>query len=230
LLGGETEASLQSELLKTQQQDPVSFVFQFSCNSPEDKKWKEKSQDEEVDNEILDVHHNSKSARNFKSYANRKLSSLCENDLLRTRLLLDSTFSLIILPSENYNILSTDVLQLRLYETLKYGAIPVVLGARFSAPLEEVIDWSKIIVTLPMERVTELHYLLKAFTDSDVFGLRRNGRLAYLKYFSTVENVVESVLGTLRTRIGVPAAPFKDCSSPSVFNDSFTVIYFYFLP
>lgn len=50
-----------------------------------------------------------------------------------------------------------------------------------------------------------------------------SGRLAFQKYFSTIENIADTFIAVLRTRIGIPATPYKDVSSPSVFNDSFVV-------
>jgi len=160
----------------------------------------------------------------MESYTNKKLSSLCSNDLLRTRLLLDSTFSLILLPSTGTEeVLSTPDLQLRLFESLKFGAVPVIIGNRFQLPYDEVIDWSKLVVKLPMARVTEIHYFLKSFTDSDVLGLRKNGRLVFEKYMGSMERLVETVLGVFRTRIGLPPLPYKEVRWKSAFNDSFTV-------
>jgi len=216
IVGGETDQNVQTELLKIQQDDPLSFVFQFSCFN----KWKA------GENEInsLPADDNPKSAKNIESYAQKKLSSLCENDLLRTRLLLDSTFSLLILSTPgDGDVISSDVLQLRLYESLKYGSIPVVIGTRFVPPLNEVLDWSKILIMVPSSRVTELHYILKSFVDADLIEMRKQGRLVFEKYFSSVESIAESVLAVLRTRIGLPPLPFRDLPSPKVFNDSFTV-------
>lgn len=219
--GGETDHYVQSELLKIQQDDPQSFVFQFSCNIPQyqGKRGGGHGSDE---NEVNAVNENKAPLSNDKS-AIGKLSSLCENDLLRTRLLIDSTFSLIILPPDDFLLVSSDILQLRLYESLKYGAIPLVIGNRFEPPFSEVIDWNRIIITLPSARITEMHYLLKSFTDADLLGLRKNGRLVFENYLSTMEKIVETVLATLRTRIGIAPNPQPDYPSPSVFNESFTV-------
>jgi len=221
LTGGETDQSVQSELLKIQQEDPLSFVFQFSCNTVPYQKGK--SEDNDINS--VQFEDSQKSAKNLESFAQRKLSSLCENDLLRTRLLLDSTFSLVILGPADVDVLSTDIIQLRVFESLKYGSIPVVLGTRFLPPLSEVIDWTKILIMLPNARVTEMHYVLKSFTDADLVEMRKRGRLVFEKYFSSIEIITETVLGAIRTRIGIPPSPYKEAPSPSVFNDSFSVIY-----
>lgn len=217
-LGGETDQSIQLELLKIQQEDPLSFVFQFSCNTVP---YSKNARSEE--NEVNSAIGGDKSARNLESYTQKKLSSLCENDLLRTRLLLDSTFSLIILPSEDIEVLSSNTLQLRLYESLKYGSIPVSIGTRFVPPFSEVIDWTKIMLIIPSSRTPEMHYILKSFGDADLIEMRKRGRLVFQKYFSTLENIADSFLAVLRTRVGIPATPYKDVPSPSVFNDSFVV-------
>lgn len=207
--GSGTDEFIQLELMKIQQEDPLSFVFQFSCNALPYRN---------VKSEENEVNHVSKNQESHK-----KISSLCDNDLLRTRLLLDSTFSIIILPMQDMDLLSSDTLQIRLYESLKYGAIPVIIGTRFIPPFHEVIDWSNIAIPIPASRVTEMHYILKSFVDSDLIEMRKHGRLAFDKYFSTVENIAESFLAAIRTRIGIPAAPCKETKSPSVFNDSFAV-------
>lgn len=196
-------------------------MFQFSCNTSQYHK-KRISQGPSDENQVLTGEE-----KNPEISANGRLSSLCENDLLRTRLLVDSTFSLIILPPEDFSVLSSDILQFRLYESLKYGAIPIIIGSRFEPPFSEVIDWSRIIVTLPSARVTELHYLLKSFTDTDLLALRKNGRLIFEKYLSTMERVSETLLAALRTRLGIAPNPYEDLPSPSVFNDSFTVSIFF---
>ncbi len=228
-LGGGTDHYVQSELLKIQQDDPQSFVFQFSCNIPQyqgkrgggpsGKGQGGHSEENEVNSGGADP---SQGGGGSPDKTPNKLSSLCENDLLRTRLVIDSTFSLIILPPDDNLLLTSDIIQLRLYESLKYGAIPLIIGTRFEPPFSEVIDWSKIIINLPSARITEMHYLLKSFRDADLLAYRRNGRQIFENYLSTMEKITETVLACLRTRIGIAPVPFRDYSSPSVFNESFT--------
>ena len=219
ITGGETEGWIQSQLLKIQQEDPASFVFQFSCTSFNKRKVGDngENQNEVISSEV------ERSAKNLESFTNKKLSSLCGNDLLRTRLLLDSSFSIILLPAHDLDLGSSLDLQLRLYESLKFGAIPVILGTRFLLPYDEVIDWSKIVIRLPTARITEIHYFLKSITDSDLLGMRKTGRLVFEKYLGTMENVIETVLGVIRTRIGLPPIPYKEIHWKSAFNESFTV-------
>lgn len=219
-LGGETEPLLQSDLLKIQQADPTSFVFQFSCRNKVQGRLQPKGQDSAHISEEIQ-----KNAKNFETYAKKKLSTLCGNDLLRTRLLLDSTFTLILLPPDNLELRSSYDLQLRLYEALKFGSIPVVLGSRFLFPFNEVIDWSRIAITFPIARISELHYLLKSFTDSDILAFKKSGRLAFENYLSTLDRLVSTVLATFRVRIGLPPLPYEEIHWHSAFNESVKVNY-----
>ena len=68
---------------------------------------------------------------------------------------------------------TTITLQARLFEALKHGAIPIVLGNHAELPLSEAIDWRKLGVVLPKARIMELHYLLRSFSDADILVMRR---------------------------------------------------------
>lgn len=52
--------------------------------------------------------------------------ALCGTDSSRKTILKDSTFTLIFAPSED--LISSTLLQARVYEALRSGAIPVILG------------------------------------------------------------------------------------------------------
>ena len=68
---------------------------------------------------------------------------------------------------------STITLQARVFESLKHGAIPVILGNHAVLPLAEAIDWGKLALVLPKARIMELHYLLRSFSDADLLLMRR---------------------------------------------------------
>ena len=71
--------------------------------------------------------------------------SLCGTNEDRMDLLKQSTFSLILAPSNN-SIISTIVNQIRIFESLKSGAIPFILGGDCARlPFDDVIDWSKAV-------------------------------------------------------------------------------------
>lgn len=96
---------------------------------------------------------------------------LCGTDSSRKAVLKDSTFSLLLSPAVGE--VSSTLFQARLYESLRSGAIPVILGAdQVALPYEEVIDWRRISIMLPKARITELHFLLRAVPDPDLLMMR----------------------------------------------------------
>jgi len=147
--------------------------------------------------------------------------SLCEDSTSRQERLKKATFCL-ILPPSNRSVISSEAIQVRLVECLQAGSIPVVLSQDIVLPLSEVIDWTKAAIILPVQRITELHFLLRTFPHSDIFTLKRQGRLVMETYLSSAGNMFQSLLGVVRHRLAIPALPFVDTPSPSVFNTSFS--------
>ena len=150
---------------------------------------------------------------------------LCGSVEDRAAVLKQSTFVLIVLSSSS-NSLTTYGVQIRLFEALKYGAIPMVIGghnAKFLFPYADVIDWNRAVIQLPMARLPELHFLTRSVNDRDILAFRRNGRVIWEKYFGSVQSIVDSIIAVYRQRIGIPPAPISDEPSPSVFNDTFVV-------
>ena len=97
------------------------FFIQFECIP---------ASEEEKDNIVLDW-------------------SLCGTESSRKAILKESTFALILAPS-NVSFLSTALMQARLYEALRSGAIPVILGGdRVSLSYKEVIAWRRAAIFLP---------------------------------------------------------------------------------
>ncbi|CAG2185009.1 EXTL3 [Mytilus edulis] len=149
--------------------------------------------------------------------------SMCQNDESRYELLKQSTFALIISPA-NESYVSTNIFQLRFYEALKYGAIPVILGDHVILPYMEILDWKKATVILPKARLTEFHFILRTFTDTAMATMRRTGRYYFETYFSSTRSILDTALALIRTRLNIPPAPMVDMKSPSVFeNNSYEV-------
>lgn len=146
--------------------------------------------------------------------------SLCDTPDSRTSLLSQSTFTLIV-ASADYELISTTDLQWRLFESLKTGAIPIILGNHIRLPFHEVIDWNKCAMILPKARVTELHYILRTISDSDILAMRRQGRLLWERYMSTTQQIINTILAIARQRIQIPPSAAQDEPSPSVFNATF---------
>lgn len=75
--------------------------------------------------------------------------SLCGTDSSRRAILKESTFALILAPS-NATLLTTSSMQARLYEALRSGSIPVILGGdQILLNYNEVIAWRRAVIFLP---------------------------------------------------------------------------------
>ena len=156
----------------------------------------------------------------------RRELGLCGSTGTRAALLKQSTFVLIFLTSSNSDLTTIDI-QLRLYEALKMGAVPIVVGnhnLKFVFPYEDVVDWHRALVPLAESRLPELHFLARAVTDRDILAFRRQGRILWEKYFGSIQSIVDSIIAVYRQRIGVPPPPINDEPSPSIFNATFKVI------
>lgn len=135
--------------------------------------------------------------------------ALCGTEADRGKTLKQSTFSIIIAPA-NFSVVSTTVFQTRIFESLKYGSIPVILGDYSELPFAELLDWSRAAIILPKPRVTELYFILRTLSNVDVMEFKRNGRVFWETFFGTTESVVSTVLAVLRTRLNIPAHPVKE--------------------
>jgi len=155
--------------------------------------------------------------------------TLCDSRQKRIERLSKSTFCL-ILPSTISSTVSSSAIQNRLIECLMASSIPVIMSQEIILPFQEVIDWSKAAVIVPLQRITELHYLLRTLPHSDIFSLKRQGRMILENYLSTDNKIADSLLGVLRHRLSIPSLPFKDTPSPSVFNKSFVPLLMDHLP
>ncbi|KAG7268717.1 hypothetical protein CRUP_022844 [Coryphaenoides rupestris] len=135
--------------------------------------------------------------------------ALCGEREDRLAVLKASTFSLVITPGDGQLVASAGC-GMRLFEALEVGAIPVVLGDHAKLPYHQLIRWSEAAIVVPKPRITELHFLLRSLSDNDLLSMRRQGRFLWEAYFSTSENVLNTVLASVRTSIQVPAAPIRE--------------------
>ncbi|XP_076059880.1 exostosin like glycosyltransferase 3 isoform X2 [Oratosquilla oratoria] len=160
------------------------------------------------------------SCRGSGGYGDLSEWQICDTETTRTGLLKESTFTLILAP-HNASQVSTVILQTRIFEALKYGAIPVILGNYVQLPLSEALDWKKLAIIHPKARVSELHFLIRTFSNADILALRRQGRFVWEKYFGSTQAVLDSIMAVLRERLSIPPMPAPQEPSPSVFNESF---------
>jgi len=135
--------------------------------------------------------------------------ALCGEREDRLEVLKVSTFALVITPGDGQLVASAGC-GMRLFEALEVGAIPVVLGDHAKLPYHQFIRWSEAAIVVPKPRITELHFLLRSLSDNDLLSVRRQGRFLWEAYFSTSENVLNTILASVRTSIQVPAAPIRE--------------------
>ncbi|XP_026684532.1 exostosin-3 [Diaphorina citri] len=118
---------------------------------------------------------------------------------------------------------STIGIQMRLYEALKYGAVPVIVGGdNVMLPFEEVLDWNKILIPLPVARIPELHLLLRSISDEDIVAFRHQGRQVFTRYLATLQSQMDTLVAVVRDRLGIPPAPVMNTKAVSVFRQDFT--------
>ncbi|CAG9772017.1 unnamed protein product [Ceutorhynchus assimilis] len=150
--------------------------------------------------------------------------ALCGTDSSRRGILKDSTFVLIFAPTST-DYLSTTLLQARVYEALRSGAIPLILGGdQIQLAYHEVIQWRRVAIFLPKARVTELHFLLRTIPDEDIMLFRKQGRLVWERYLASVQSTLDTIVAVLRDRLNIPALPADTVAGISVFNETFQPI------
>ncbi|XP_071942366.1 exostosin-like 3 [Antedon mediterranea] len=140
---------------------------------------------------------------------------LCGEHTERVSTLQQSTFALIL--ATNNSIAFSTHLYIRLYEALRYGAIPVILGEQIQLPFNEFISWKKCAIILPKSRITELYFFLKTISDKDILSMRRQGWFVWSTYLSSTEAVTNTLLATIRTRLSIPASILPSEPSPNIF-------------
>ena len=124
---------------------------------------------------------------------------LCSTSEARHRKLTNSTFTLIPTPT-NRSFLSTSTFQTRLYEALRAGSVPVVLGDRVALPFDEIINWKYAAVFLSHIRSRSIGSHLMVYNDKDIFEMRRNGHILWSTYMSRHTLLLETVLLVMRMR------------------------------
>ncbi|XP_022091151.1 exostosin-like 3 [Acanthaster planci] len=130
---------------------------------------------------------------------------MCDNNEKRAEILRQSTFALIIAPTDR--ILSSTMLQARLHEALRQNVVPVVLGEQVRLPFADFIAWEKAVIILPKARAKEMIHYLSSIHESDILALRRQGWFLWTTYLSSTEAVMNGILATLRTRLSLPPRP-----------------------
>lgn len=201
---------------------PVRRKYLISFQTPQSKDLKEvKDIIEEPLALINDDKTDDKVVVDFHCKMNKDMD-LCGTFESRRKLLEKSNFALIISSASLSSVLR------RITEALETGAIPVFVClpdcqefSRLDLPLSQVLDWSRFSLFVPMSRITELHFLLRSFPDTDLFQMRHQGRQIWQHYFGSGPAVMSSILNLIRTRTGLPPAAIKEEPTVEIFDDNF---------
>ena len=96
---------------------------------------------------------------------------LCETFQFRFEQLSRSTFSLVPIISSISSAMP------RLVDSLMSGSVPIIISysGKVTLPMNEVIDWNKIVIQLPFGRLPELPFFLSTITPDHIFTLRKQG-------------------------------------------------------
>lgn len=128
----------------------------------------------------------------------------------------ESTF--IIIP--NSRLTPQHQFSQRINTALMYSAIPVILGNHYELPMAEVIPWSKAVVLLPAQRVTELVYIVRNILEPDAMEYKKQGRLIFNNHLSSIPKAAETLLSLLRTRIDIPPLPAPSPVSRLIYGEA----------
>ena len=140
---------------------------------------------------------------------------LCWSHNERAKVLKASTFALIIQFGDDQTMTLV-----RLMEALRYGAIPVIISDNVLLPLSDIIDWHRATITLHEAQFPQLNFVLRTISVNDLFHIRRQGRFLWESYFSTIKNVLESIMAAIQTRLLMSGILARDTKLPSVFDDA----------
>ena len=91
----------------------------------------------------------------------------------------------------------------RFLETLQYGCIPVITTNQdelILLPFSEIIDWSKSVIIYSNLSLSLLPYYLRMISKTQRNEMQRECLNIWLKYFSSIERIVLTLLDILNDR------------------------------
>uniref|UniRef100_A0A0R3S276 Exostosin domain-containing protein n=1 Tax=Elaeophora elaphi TaxID=1147741 RepID=A0A0R3S276_9BILA len=124
-----------------------------------------------------------------------------ENCISGNNIYPESVFALILFQSGQN---PTTAFHDQLLAAFQYGAIPVITTLQPPLPFMDWLDWRRAVYTLPLQRLPELHFILRSFAPADILEMRRQGRFLFENYLIDKKVVAETLIAALRFRIGVP--------------------------
>ncbi|XP_067928129.1 exostosin-like 3 isoform X2 [Watersipora subatra] len=129
---------------------------------------------------------------------------------------INSTFIVVL----NARSMPSDQFSYRLYQALVKGAVPVILGDEHTLPLDELIPWHTAALLLPLQRVTELVYILRNILEPDIIEFKKQGRAIFENYLMSTPRIAEGLLELLRQRINIPPTEAPLPESEHIYTES----------
>ncbi len=71
----------------------------------------------------------------------------------------------------------------RFYESLFMGCIPVYISDIFLKPFDNEIDWERLCIMVPFEKINQIPSILSNKTDKEIKDYQEYGKEVYEKYF-----------------------------------------------
>ena len=132
---------------------------------------------------------------------------VCENELTRLGALENATFSMILSPLDD-TIISSTLVQLRVYESLKAGTIPVILGTNILLPYNEIIQWERISIRFSKDKFNQMKHTLQRLSSKEISTYQMHIKRIFELYLSSTEQNLQAILAVLRRRqsISIPVA------------------------
>lgn len=138
--------------------------------------------------------------------------ALCGTAHTRSLSLTQATFALII---SGRGGRAGPITFTRLVESLRHGAVPVILGIS-RLPYDSVIEWKRLAIVLPTSSLGELHYILRNIDTDTILKYRRQGRFVWESYLSSPLAVVDTVVAIVRQRALHPPPPADDATATNL--------------
>ncbi|GFQ95834.1 hypothetical protein TNCT_268701 [Trichonephila clavata] len=119
----------------------------------------------------------------------------------------DSTFCLIIRGAR--------LGQTTLSDAMRSGCIPVFVSDGYIPPFDDNIDWKRASISVFEEGLGDLIHVLKSVSDERVSEMRQQACFLWVKYFSSIPRIVNTVLEILNSRIfSRYALTYEDWNNP----------------
>ncbi|KFM64862.1 Exostosin-2, partial [Stegodyphus mimosarum] len=102
-----------------------------------------------------------------------------------------------------------------LSDAMQAGCIPVIVADGYILPFSEVIDWKRASITIFEENLSDLIHILKSVSDEKISEMRQQVCFLWEQYFSSMKNIVSTVLEILNGRIFPHnALSYEDWNNP----------------